>query len=142
MRVVVDTSVLVSALLWGWLPHRVLELAEVRAITLCATENTLAELRDVLGRPKFQIRLLARGATLETVMRGILGMVELYPHAPLPGSVPSDPDDDIFVSCAVTADALYLISGDGHLLDLGQIKNTPILSVRTFLDLEFPDLAD
>jgi putative PIN family toxin of toxin-antitoxin system len=142
MRVVVDTSVLISALLWGGLPHRVLELAESGAITLCATENTLAELRGVLGRPKFQNRLLARGATLETAMQGILGLVELYPHIPLPGSVPDDPDDDIFVSCAVTADTPYLISGDRHLLELGQFENTRIASVRTFIDLEFPDLID
>ena len=142
MRVVVDTSVLVSALLWGGLPHRLLELAEARAITMCATENTLAELRDVLSRPKFHTRLLARGSSLETVMQGVLSMVELYPHVPHPGSVPDDPNDEIFISCAVIADAFYLITGDGHLLDLGQVKNTRILTVRSFLELEFPAFTD
>lgn len=139
MRVVVDTSVLISALLWRGLPHRLLELAEVGAITLCASESTLAELHDVLGRPKFQLKLLARNVTLNTVMQGMISLIELYPNMPLPGAVPADPDDEIIVSCAIVSSAAYLISGDEHLLSIRQVRDTKIVTVRDFLDAEFPN---
>lgn len=57
MRVVVDTSTLISAVLWTGLRHRLIELVEAGSLTLCMTEDTLAEFREVLQRPKFAKQL-------------------------------------------------------------------------------------
>jgi len=43
MRIVIDTSTLISAVLWNGLPHRLIELAEAGHVTLCATAETLQE---------------------------------------------------------------------------------------------------
>jgi predicted nucleic acid-binding protein len=50
----------------------------------------------------------------------------------------ADPDD-VFLRCALTAEARYIISGDHHLLDLGKYADIPILTVRDFLAREFPE---
>ena len=46
MRIVIDTSTLISAVLWNGLPHRLLKLAEAGQVTLCATADTLREFQE------------------------------------------------------------------------------------------------
>lgn len=63
----------------------------------------------------------------------------------VPGGSPivtADPDDDVFLHCAVAAGASHVVSGDHHLLGLGQYAGIPILTIRDFLAKEFPELVD
>jgi uncharacterized protein len=53
--------------------------------------------------------------------------------------VVADPDDDIFLHCAVVTSAVYIVSGDHHLLALDKYAGIPILTIREFLVREFPD---
>jgi predicted nucleic acid-binding protein len=55
--------------------------------------------------------------------------------------VAADPDDDIFLRCASVAGARYVVSGDRHLLDLGEYDRISILSVNEFLDHAFSELS-
>ncbi len=142
MRVVVDTSTLISAVLWTGLPHRLIELAEAERLTLCMTEDTLAEFREVLQRPKFARQLRNRFTTVEEIMRRVLPLIELYPVIPAPTIVEADPDDDRFVICALSTAARYLISSDWHLLDMGGYSGVSILTVREFLRQKFPHLLE
>ena len=56
--------------------------------------------------------------------------------------VVADPDDGVFLHCAVVADATCVVSGDNHLLDLGEYAGIPILAIRDFLTKEFPEQVD
>ena len=47
--------------------------------------------------------------------------------------VAKDPDDDKFIECALIAGAAAIVSGDHHLLDLGQYEGIPILSAAKFV---------
>jgi putative PIN family toxin of toxin-antitoxin system len=136
--VVIDTSTLVSGLLWAGLPHRLVELVEAGEITLCATEETLAELHGVLSRPKFEGRIHARFTSVEEIMQGVLALAALYPTISISGIVQADPGDDKFVACALAAGADYLISSDEHLLDLKAVGDVRILPVRELLAERFP----
>lgn len=64
MRVVLDTNVVVSALHWGGVPYRVLQLSQVDEIEIVTSPVMLAELADVLGRAHLapQIALLNMSA--------------------------------------------------------------------------------
>lgn len=138
MLVVVDTSVLISAVLWRGLPHRLIGLAESGDITLCMTGETLQEFREVLSRPKFAGKIQDRLTTVEEILQSILRLARLYP-TPLPVRiVEADPKDDMFIACALSVDAKYLISGDDHLLALMIHAGIRIVTVREFLDQEFP----
>jgi putative PIN family toxin of toxin-antitoxin system len=44
-----------------------------------------------------------------------------------------DPDDDKFVECALVAGASLIVSGDHHLLELGECEGVHILSATEFL---------
>lgn len=52
-----------------------------------------------------------------------------------PKVVIADPDDDVVVACAVAGDADYIVSGDRHLLKLGEHNDIPILRPTIFLAL-------
>ena len=137
MRIVTDTSTLISAVLWNGLPHRLLKLAEAGQVTLCATAPTLQEFHEVLSRPKFAGKIRERATTVDEIMQGLLRLVALYPALALSGLVKADADDDKFLACALAAQAEYLISSDAHLLDLGTHAGINIVTVREFLAREF-----
>ena len=58
MRAVIDTNVLLSALLWGGTPRALLEHVRNGTVTLISSQALLAELARVLERPKFDVILL------------------------------------------------------------------------------------
>lgn len=140
MLIVADTNVLISGLLWTGPAHRLIELAEAGSITLCATMETIEELRGVLSRPKFAAKILERQSTVEEIMLGVISLVDLYPPSPVTGVVLADPDDDIFIACALSAGADYIVSGDEHLLSLKRYKGIEIVTVKEFLKRKFPNL--
>jgi predicted nucleic acid-binding protein len=49
--------------------------------------------------------------------------------------VKDDPDDNKFLECAEEGGASYVVSGDGHLLGVGEYKNIQALSPATFIAL-------
>ena len=50
------------------------------------------------------------------------------------GAVPADPTDEMVLACAVEGQADLLVSGDRHLLDLGEYQGIPIVTAREFLE--------
>ncbi len=139
LRVVLDTSVWISALLWVGLPHRILQLAYEGRIRLCLTEPLLRELAEVLARPKLAPLLARRNTHVTELISGVLALAEFYEPAAVTGVVPEDPDDDAVIACAVAAQARWIVSGDEHLLRLGCYRGIRIGSPRDFLSAEFPD---
>jgi predicted nucleic acid-binding protein len=73
---------------------------------------------------------------LQLAEAGLATVFEIPEGEPI---VAADPDDDIFLRCAVVAGALYVVSGDHHLLGLGTHVGIPIVTIRDFLANEFPD---
>ena len=57
MRLLLDTNVVVSAMLWGGVPHTLLQAAHEKRVTLFTSTPLLAELTDILGRRKFDKKL-------------------------------------------------------------------------------------
>jgi putative PIN family toxin of toxin-antitoxin system len=62
---VLDTNVIVSALVWGGLPHRLLDAATAGEIELVSSPVLLVELRDVLGREHLASRLVQQRSNVE-----------------------------------------------------------------------------
>ena len=61
VRAVLDTNIVVSALLFGGIPLDIIDLAEASAIDLVTSPAALAELSSVLNRPRFSKWFRARG---------------------------------------------------------------------------------
>ena len=77
MRVVADTSTLVSAFLWRGVPHRLLTAAEAGRVTLYTSPGLIEELAGVLRRRKFASRLNVRRVTPEELVAGYLRLARI-----------------------------------------------------------------
>ena len=115
-----------------------LRLAEEQRIELWATTAMLAELTRVRRDPRLQPRRLKLGLEITDLIAYATALVALVELEQLTPVVFDDPDDDVFVNCAVAVGAKDLISGDKHLLNLKQWQNPLIVTVREFLEREFP----
>ena len=133
MRVVIDTNIWISGMLWRGAPWRLLRMAEQGEIELCVTPSMLSELAAVLSYERLQLRITQLGLTSEELVAYALSLSTVFEEPQGEPIVTADPDDDIFLHCAVAASASCVVSGDRHLLDLGQYQEIPILSVKEFL---------
>jgi putative PIN family toxin of toxin-antitoxin system len=138
MRVVIDTNVWVSGLLWRGMPWRLLCLAEAGQVEICVAATALIELARVLSYEQLQPRIRELGLEATDIVAYATNLATVFDVPTGEPIVLADPDDDVFLRCAVGAGGAYVISGDHHLLDLGEHAGIPIVSVRDFLTREFP----
>jgi len=128
VRAVIDTNVLVSGLLWHGIPHRLIEQIRAGTLTLIASSALLAELDEVIRRPKFHA-ILARSRTdPDRTLAELRRLAETGDPPPLPASVSRDPHDDAVLALAVAAQADVIVSGDEDLLTLGAYQDIRILA--------------
>ena len=108
MRVVVDTNVLVSAIIApAGPPAQILDLILSRRLQVIISLPILAEYEEVLVREEFGFS--------RTAVRQVLGFLRQYGAlvTPMPCSISlPDPDDLLFVDCALAGRADYLITGN------------------------------
>lgn len=133
MRIVLDTNVWVSGLLWGGSPGVLLDLIQVSDIHPMSTPAILAELFGVLQRPKFKTHLNKRHQTAWQLVRYVRTVCDLVPDRPSPIHIIADPTDEKFLAAAITSRADAIVSGDRHLLKLKNIGTIPILTPAQFL---------
>jgi len=125
MRVVPDTNVLVSAIVFGGVSGRLVELAAEGHIQLILSPPLIGELREVL-RQKFGFSDAA-AYQAETLFRRISIVVEPQ-HAV--AIVREDPQDNRVLEAARASDADVIVSGDRHLLSLKTFGTAPIMNPR------------
>ena len=142
MRIVIDTNIWVSGLLWRGMPWKLLCLAEAGDVELCMAPAMLDELADVLSYERLQPRLEQLGLTLVELVTYAMDLASIFEVPEGPPIVVADPDDDVFLRCASVSGAACVVSGDNHLLDLVAYADIPILTVRDFLAQEFPKQID
>jgi putative PIN family toxin of toxin-antitoxin system len=132
VRVVLDPNVLISALISPQGPSaEILDAWIAARFELVVSEKLLAELDDVLDRPKFR-RWVAEIDGREFVA-GLGRSATVVVDPPAPARLSPDPDDDYLIELAQTVGADYLVSGDRHLTELVD-PSTPIVTPRDFLD--------
>jgi uncharacterized protein len=124
----------------GSIPGAIVEHWHGRAFELLVSTLLLAEYERVLHYPHIRSRLsLAQSELARSIeimrQRGTL----VVPDAEL-RVVTADPDDDIVVATAVAGNADFIVSGDRHLLDLGEHRGIRIIAPAIFLAILEHDL--
>lgn len=119
MRLVLDTNVVLSGLIWRSHPRRLLDLAKEEAVSLYTSSALLDELADVLSREKWTAMLATRQTDAAYLMRRYGVLAKVVRPKDIGRVVPNDPDDDAVIACALTASADLIVSGDKHLHSLG-----------------------
>lgn len=129
VRIVLDTNVVLSALLWRGTPYRLLEATRQQDHAELFTSTTLLEeLAEVLLRPVPAKRLAIIGRTARQVLADYLEAADLVTPLAASPVIAADPDDDHVIAAAVTAQAELIISGDRHLLTLGTHRDIRIIT--------------
>jgi putative PIN family toxin of toxin-antitoxin system len=130
-RIVIDTSLAISAaILPNSISAKAFSLA-LKNFQLVASDSTLAELVDVIYRPKFN-KYLSDEARLE--------FLTLYAQSSEIVSVTSvitdciDPKDNQFLALAIDATASFILSGDPHLIDMNPYRGVAIVDPKCFVE--------
>lgn len=126
MRIVLDTNVLVSALISDAKPRQLLSMV-LRKQELVLSREILEELATVVSEPKIEGYL--RGRDLTDFLRDITSLARMVKTRSRFSVVREDPDDDIILRAAYDGKATYIVSGDKHLLSLGKFRRTRIVTV-------------
>lgn len=129
MRIVLDTNVVVSAILWRGTPHRLLAaIGQHTGIQINSSPELIRELADVLGRPAVGKQLQTIGRTASALVADYVQALELVEPVSVPSVVPDDADDDHVIAAAVAAKADVIVSGDSHLLALKTVGRIEIVT--------------
>jgi putative PIN family toxin of toxin-antitoxin system len=123
MRLVLDTNVVISALVFGGEPRRVWESVVVRKSAIGVSSDLLiGELLGVLAE-KFDFT----PERLAQVRNIVETNFEMVAPRHIKAVIQDDPDDDVVLATALEGRADMVISGDHHLLAVGQYQGIPIV---------------
>ena len=138
IRVVLDTNVLVSALLSpSGKPAEILRLERNGQIEIVFSPDILMEHWRVLSSQKIRRRFEERGvsfSTVELILKSITRGSIIVPGRTKIEEIRDDPSDNMFLACAVEGEADCIISGDRHLKALESFEGIPILDPAAFLE--------
>lgn len=127
MKVVVDTSILISGIFWGGNPRQILQHWRDDRFQLLVTADVLDE----------YLRVLAKiGCEDGDLVRDWTDFISTHSHIVLKTrktDLCRDSDDNKFLECALSADADYIVSGDHDLLVLRHIQGIEIIKPALFL---------
>ena len=127
MRIVVDTNVVISAIFFGGTPRKVIEAVADGAVEACANPEIVEEYREVVA----EMIMRRQGHLRRDLFNFYLARLEITDSAS-DIHLCRDPDDDKFISCAIDAKALYIVSGDKDLLDVRKIDNIEVVTAAEF----------
>lgn len=129
VKIVIDSNVFVSAIVFGGTPRKVLELVAEDEVMVIMAEEILTEIRRIITTkfPDFLVDLEKVEKLLELDAKWVrLGARTIH--------VSRDTDDDKFIEAAITGNAVYIISGDKDLLSLRAYDAIRILNPSNFLE--------
>ena len=129
LKTVLDTNIIVSALVYGGKPEQAYNLVLEKQIIAVTSTVLLAELIETLIK-KFNFDSI-RIEQLERIIKKHFKIV--HPEETI--SIVKDEDDNRVVEAAIEGNCDYIITGDKDLLDLGKYKNIKILTADQFLSI-------
>jgi len=128
MIVVIDTNVILSALISSGLSARVFDIC-LDLHDIYISEHIVKEVLDKL-ETKFKVSQRDINSTKAFIKKAF---IKATPEGELPDAC-RDPDDNNILHLARTIDADLIITGDKDLIVLKKFGNTAIINPRTFIE--------
>ncbi len=134
LKVIFHTNVIVSGLTASsGHPYEALAAWRRGEVVLVISPPIVDEVLEALKRPFFRDKLHISEPDVTRAKRALeTDAVMVSPKKRL-RVVENDPDDDRVLECALEGGANYLVSGNHHLLELGECRGTRIVSPKEFL---------
>ncbi|NOZ64032.1 MAG: putative toxin-antitoxin system toxin component, PIN family [Caldiserica bacterium] len=130
-RIVLDTNIVISALLFSRRTGLLVNYWKEKKFIFLLSREVLEEYIRVLSYPKFNLK---EEEIKFLIQREILPYVEITQVKSRVEMIKDDPEDNKFLSLGVDGKADYIVSGDSHLLSLGNYSGVEIISLNTFLE--------
>lgn len=136
MKALLDTNSLISALLVPPGPcGQIVRRWRAGQFELGISPGTLTELVDVLHRRHIRKKYPITESDIENYLNYLRDFADVASGLLVLDAVPDDPKDNHVLAAALETYCDYLVSGDRHLLNLGEFQNIHILTPRDFLNL-------
>jgi len=129
MRIVCDTNVIVSGMLFGGHSRTILTAIAQGRVEAFTSPALLHELREVLQRRKFRLKPEQIDAVMELVRESFT----CVDSGTVFSVIADDPDDDRILEAAHASRSRVIVSGDSHLLALGAWRSITVLSPADFV---------
>ena len=129
IRVVLDTNVFISAMLFGGEAEKAFEIIR-KKYELILSKDVLQEYIRVLSYPKFSLEKEEITFLIEVILLPASLPIKV---TTVVNKIKNDPEDNKFLSLALDGKAKFLVSGDKDLLTLKTFRETDIVSIRDFL---------
>ena len=139
MSIVVDTNIVISALLCDGPPGELATLWRAGELDPIFSKEILNEYLKVLACPKLSLNESEIDFLLKRELLPYFRVVDTS-KIQLKNIITADPDDDKFIICALADECDLIISGDKHLLDLGSYRNIEIITPAAFFNKESANL--
>jgi putative PIN family toxin of toxin-antitoxin system len=127
-RLVVDSNVWISALVFGGTPRQVFELIVHDGLRLVVSAEILTEVRRVVG-----VKFPDFTDDVEALIEVIQDHIDAISLGSITIDVCRDPDDNRVLETAILGGAGALVSGDKDLLVLGDYQGVPIVTPQDWL---------
>lgn len=129
MKIVVDTNVVISGVFFGGNPRQIVEAIVNGNINAYATTEIVDEYMGIIE----SMIERKQGRLNQSILSPFFSSLKMIESKTVV-EVSRDPDDDKFIECAVDAEALYIVSGDNDLLDIGQYEGIQIITAKEFCE--------
>ncbi len=128
-KIVLDTNILISAFGWNGKPRKILRHVISQQFELILSQQQIIEIRRVLDYPKFAFENDQKTRFL-TFLCTIAFIIDVPNTLRI---IKEDPEDNIILETALIGNALYIITGDYHLLKLKEFNGIKIITAAEFL---------
>lgn len=133
MKILVDTNIWISGLLWGGIPRQIIQLAENNSANIYISDSLLQELEDSLAKEKLQKRLQQLNYSAQELVNGVKSITKLcQPKSILEVSELRDLKDKIVLEAAISIPVNFIITGDIDLLVLNSFQGIDIVNANDF----------
>jgi putative PIN family toxin of toxin-antitoxin system len=134
-KAILDTSVMVSvAFAKEGLAKELRDMIADEAFALVISKEILAELYRVLHYPRIRKQFQPSEEDIDEFIGLILEKSILTSGSYSLHRIKDDAADDMFLACAMEAEADFIVSRDPHLRNLKQFRGTKIIDVRGFIE--------
>lgn len=131
LKAVFDTNTLISAWFWEGNESKLIESVEEGLIHGYSSKQLIEELYRTLRYPKFNLSQ----DEIESIRSYYLLLLKIVTPKQAIDIILEDPSDNMVLECALEAEADYIVSGDHHLLNLGEFGEVKIVTAAELLKI-------
>jgi len=136
MKAVLDANIFVSAAIGSrGAPGQTMDTWRSGLFDLLIRDDIIVEIGEVLRHAQIKKRHGWDDKQIDDFLRILREVAIVTPGVLQVTAVAADPDDDMYLACAVEGEADYIVSGDEHLRQLGSYRGVPVVSPTQFLGI-------